>query len=50
MSLVTREEGVARAHDLGAPCYMECSAIKQQGIGKLIEESVRHSVIKKRSR
>merc|ERR1719152_93709 len=38
---VTREEGEALAHEVGAAAYLECSALTQVGLKDVYEEAVR---------
>ena len=38
MELVTREEAEAVARKIHVECYMECSALTQQGVSELFEK------------
>eukprot|EP00116_Pleurobrachia_bachei_P007488 sb/3467750/ len=43
-NIVTKEAAVEMAKKLGARCYMECSALKHEGLNELFEEAARAGI------
>eukprot|EP00116_Pleurobrachia_bachei_P010801 sb/3471063/ len=43
-NMVTKEAAVEMAKKLGARCYMECSALKHEGLNELFEEAARAGI------
>eukprot|EP00463_Aulacantha_scolymantha_P000504 TRINITY_DN1308_c0_g1_i1.p2 TRINITY_DN1308_c0_g1~~TRINITY_DN1308_c0_g1_i1.p2 ORF type:complete len:61 (+),score=6.90 TRINITY_DN1308_c0_g1_i1:312-494(+) len=48
MSMVKVEDAMATAQEIGAVCYMECSAITQQGLKPMFEQAIRSGLGKRR--
>jgi len=46
--MISEEEGVAMAKDVGAVIYLECSAITQEGLHAVFEKAIRTALSKKR--
>ena len=41
---VSSDEGKAKAEEIGAACYTECSALKNENVNEVIEAAVRASL------
>lgn len=50
LSMVTREQAVTLAKEIGAVCYMENSALSQQGVKATFEKAVQAAMNKPRAR
>jgi len=45
--MISEDEGVAMAKDIGAVIYLECSAITQEGLHAVFEKAIRTALSKK---
>ena len=45
--VISVEEAQARAKEIGAVCYMECSALTQEGLKAVFDEAIRAALNKK---
>jgi len=48
--MISEDEGVAMAKDVGAVIYLECSAITQEGLHAVFEKAIRTALSKERER
>jgi len=50
LQMVTRDLAEARVREIGARCYMECSALTQEGLKNVFDEAIRAALTKPPSR
>lgn len=50
LSIVTKEQAEARAREIGAKMYMECSALTQEGLKNVFDEAIRAALTKPKPR
>jgi GTPase SAR1 family protein len=46
LSVITKEQAEARVREIGARCYMECSALTQEGLKNVFDEAIRAALTK----
>merc|ERR1711937_1008616 len=46
MSIIEKEEAATRAEEIGAQKYLECSALKQEGLKNVFDEAIRTALNK----